>query len=146
MSFTINLLVKNILPFTNRTIGAMRFIPFFYNSSTGSIFIQQWSSYRNNYIVFHIPIICIYVFICIYSCINVCMHVYIYVFVCVCMYIYMYVYMYVCMCMYVCIYVYVYVYIYKIGMEHTPTELASKWFFSVSRIEQLEQCVSYPFV
>ena len=55
----------------------------------------------------------------------------------VCMYVYMYVYMYVCM--------YTYVYLQS---KAIPTELSILWLNSsfLSRITQLEQCVSSPFV
>ena len=66
-----------------------------------------------------------------------------------CIYVW-YVCMYICMlCMYVlyrmyaCMYV---SYVCIIGMEHSHTDFYLQFSFSLSRMEQLEQCDSSPFV
>ena len=56
------------------------------------------SVYIHGYIIYHIAIVYIYMYICIYVYLYICIYVY--------MYICIYVYIYVCMCIYIYMYVY----------------------------------------
>ena len=76
----------NDLPFTNGTIGVMRFISFC-DSLMGNSFILRLSSHRNRessrflYLSYYI---CIWLYVCIYVCMHVCMCVWYCSFSCSC--------------------------------------------------------------